>query len=177
MSEDFLKKISSQPKQEGSNPLSSLFKQKKEDFEAKEEIAATEKKKEAPAGFDGIENLGNSPTSKERFKEEPVQQDEQKPSAEPPKQEAEPEAPKKSDIFSKIPAKSLDNADIFASDSQDDGEGFIIKTNSSYETLNLDEEAPAQKASFPNEVIEEIAAMLRQNKPEEAISIINKHKQ
>lgn len=174
MSEDFLKKISSQPKQSDANPLSSLFRQKKEDFEAKEESAAQEKKKDAPAGFDGIENLGNSPTSKERFKEEPVPQPEVKPVEEPAVNETPPEEPKKEDILSKIPAKSLDNADIFSSNDTDDSSGFIIKTNSSYETLNLDE--PSAQETFTPAVIEEIVSKLKQNKPEEAISIINKLK-
>jgi len=173
MSEDFLKKISSQGKQSGSNPLSSLFKQKKEEVEAKEE--QQEKPAQPPAGFDGIENLGNSLTSKEKLTSGEIAEEK----TTPPSQTSESEPLKNTkakNLADKIPAKSLDNADIFSRGLQDDDGGFVIKTSSSFESLNLDDEK--EKTSlFTEKVIEEIINKLKANKPDEAISIINNHKE
>jgi len=173
MSEDFLKKISSQGKQSESNPLSSLFKKKIEEVEAKEGQQA--KPVLPPAGFDGIENLGNSPTSKERFNGDETVEEKS-----PPQSQAAETAPvkleEKENLADKIPAKSLDNADIFSRGLQDDDGGFVIKTSSSFESLNLDDEK--QDASlFSEKVIEEVVNKLKANKPDEAISIINNHKE
>ncbi|MGE3063612.1 MAG: hypothetical protein AB7T10_08275 [bacterium] len=185
MPEDFLKKINSKKTSSEENPFEKLFQSKKADIKPIQKETA--QKEDSPNSMEGIENLGKSPTSKERYKET-----EQTPDVKPmPEIERKPEKPvetptekeNQSDIEieaqpnglqadnERIPAKSLENADIFASP-QTHG-NFLSNVSSSTNDLSFEEEASS--AGRTEAKLAKVAELLKNKKKDDAVKYIQEN--
>lgn len=181
MPEDFLKKIGNKKNSQEENPFDKIFQSKQN--EVKPVIPVTALKEDAPNSMDGIENLGKYPTSKERYVEKEV------------KTEPDPaiitEAPRPQPVFNepvksgpndfeleaqprglepedKIPAQSIENADIFASPHTKGN--FLSNVSSSVNNLSFDDEK--KNESNTDLLIGKVAELLRQNKKDDAVKFI-----
>ncbi|MDD3803430.1 MAG: hypothetical protein PHW02_03460 [bacterium] len=184
MPDDFLKKINSNKSQSGQNPLDKLFQSKK--VESRPVAQNPAKREDSPNSMDGIENLGKSPTSKERYVETP-QTEETKPAQTNQIQPAQSESAMNEDAGGlelealprglqpeeRIPAKNLENADIFASNEAHGN--FLSNVSSSTNDLSFDEEAAAANAEKTKRNAAKAAELLLANKKEEAIKFIQEN--
>ena len=173
MPEVFLKKINSKKGGTKENPFDKIFQSKKIEIKSSEEPSPV-KKDYAPNSLDGIENLGKSHTSEEKHVE--TQQTTENAVI----RENKPEEndnlnletePKGLASDEKIPAKTLENANIFASPQQQSN--FLPNVKSS--TNNLFFEDEGNNDQNVELLILKITDMLRQKKRDEAIKFIMKH--
>lgn len=189
MSEDFLKKIGNKKQNEDSNPFDKMFQQKKEETKLTFAPPVKPKKDNEPESIDGIENLGKSPTSKDRYNETAVTENVERESFIIKEEKTEKtvitkeeafgeleieEAPKGLSSEEKIPAKSMENADIFST--KDGGGNFLGSSNSSVQDLSFDDDSSSSVSPYDEKLIEMISSLLKQNKPDEAIKLISANK-
>ncbi|MEJ5307737.1 MAG: hypothetical protein WHT27_05515 [candidate division WOR-3 bacterium] len=150
MSEDFLKRISTNKENEKDNPFAKLFQEKKEKV-----IPKVEEKKEE--GISGIENLGTSPTSKnegEMFSEtENIEKDD-----------------------SKLPSKDISKENIFEKKEEkvDDSSTFLFNTTSSTQDLTFDD-LTAESTINDQKKIEHVVELLEKGLIDESIEFIKQN--
>ncbi len=149
MSEDFLKKISSNRGDEKDNPFSKLFQEKKEKI-----VPTVEEKKEE--GISGIENLGNSSTSRNEDEIFETQR---------PENENYP-----------LPSKDISKENIFEKKEETVSydSSFLINTSSSTQDLTFDD-LSTEKTSSEKEKIEKVVDMLKKGLVDESIEFIKQN--
>uniref|UniRef100_A0A7C3J657 Uncharacterized protein n=1 Tax=candidate division WOR-3 bacterium TaxID=2052148 RepID=A0A7C3J657_UNCW3 len=149
MSEDFLKKISSNRGDEKDNPFSKLFQEKKEKI-----VPTVEEKKEE--GISGIENLGTSSTSKNEDEIFETQR---------PENENYP-----------LPSKDISKENIFEKKEETVSydSSFLINTSSSTQDLTFDD-LSTEKTSSEKEKIEKVVDMLKKGLVDESIEFIKQN--
>ncbi len=149
MSEDFLKKISSNRGDEKDNPFSKLFQEKKEKI-----VPTVEEKKEE--GISGIENLGTSSTSRNEDEIFETQR---------PENENYP-----------LPSKDISKENIFEKKEETVSydSSFLINTSSSTQDLTFDD-LSTEKTSSEKEKIEKVVDMLKKGLVDESIEFIKQN--
>ncbi|MEO0234267.1 MAG: hypothetical protein ABIN35_06080 [candidate division WOR-3 bacterium] len=150
MSEDFLKRISTNKENEKDNPFAKLFQEKKEKV-----IPKVEEKKEE--GISGIENLGTSSTSKnegEMFSNvENVEKEN-----------------------TKLPSKDISNENIFEKKEEkvEDGSSFLFNTTSSTQDLTFDD-LTVESTNTDQKKIEHVVELLKKGMIDESIEFIKQN--
>lgn len=150
MSEDFLKKISTNKESEKDNPFAKLFQEKKEKLVPKVE----EKKDE---GISGIENLGTSSTSKNEDEIFSSVQDTEK--------------DKKN-----LPSKDIARENIFEKKEENvtDGSSFLFNTTSSTQDLTFDD-LSTESDKIDEKKIEHVVELLKKGLIDESIEFIKQN--
>ncbi|MEO0288654.1 MAG: hypothetical protein ABIN00_03370 [candidate division WOR-3 bacterium] len=150
MSEDFLKKISTNKENEKDNPFAKLFQEKKEKVTPKVE----EKKDE---GISGIENLGTSPTSKDEGEIFPDTENVEKDNT-------------------KLPSKDISRENIFEKNEEKvaDGSSFLFNTTSSTQDLTFDD-LTTESTNIDQKKIEHVVELLKKGLIDESIEFIKQN--
>lgn len=150
MSEDFLKKISTNKENDKNNPFAKLFQEKKEKVAPKVE----EKKEE---GISGIENLGTSTTSNNDGEIFSGFEDTEK-------------------EITKLPSKDISKENIFEKNEEkyEDSSSFLFNTTSSTQNLTFDD-LTTEKTKPDEKNIEQVVELLRKGLVDESIDFIKKN--